>query len=75
MQNLVVMIEETLFTKEMELEFANLKKLTDKSWQPLVEKTGYEIEVLTAKLAFYQARLIEFEKEADENSNDTPSGQ
>ena len=70
MKNLIVMIEETVFTKEMELEFANLEKLTDKSWQPFVEKTQYEIKVLTSKLAFYEARLKEFE---NENSNDTES--
>lgn len=69
-RNLVQMIEETLFTKECELEFANLQKLSDPNWElyAIGDKrlgmqglTG-EIKTLKTKLKFYQAKLEEMEK-------------
>ena len=62
MKNLINMIEETLFTKEQELLFANFQKLTEKEWEVFAQKTQHECKVLTAKLKFYQARLTNLQK-------------
>lgn len=64
MTNLVTMIDETIFTKEQELEFANLQKLTKPDWRVFAEKTEHEVEVLKAKLKYYNAKLAEMEKNA-----------
>ena len=65
------MIEETLFTKERDLEYANLQKLTEKDWEIYVQKTQHEIKVLTSKLKFYKSRYTNMFKKDYENSNDT----
>lgn len=62
MENLIAMIEETLFTKEQELLFANFQKMIEKEWEVFAEKNKHEIKILTAKLKFYQARLENMKK-------------
>lgn len=62
MGNIIKMLEETIFTKERELEFANFQKLMEQDWEMFAEKTKHELKILNAKLKFYNARLENMKK-------------